>query len=318
MFGVFIRALAVALALFPALVLAQSPVRSFPPGMFQNRAALDASSGGAAYTGPGDIVASATIWLGLRAYTAAYATGLGNAADIVDTATGLASCTIPLTSSGDLNLSGTICPTVSPTVSVITFCTVTHAAGCSVSKLYDQTGGGLHLTQATLASMPTFVLNCVGSTHPCINFTGGQTLTNGTGFSLSRPYSSTAVIERTSGTGYECAICSNGFNQSWLFGNGANLINFYSNGDSTVAATDNAFHSASAANSIPNGLKIYIDGALTSASGVTATYSGAIGMGSAGGSLNCTCRVNEYGVWSGDFTTNNSVINANAKTYWGF
>lgn len=43
MFGAFIRTLAFALALFPALAFAQSsPLPGFPPGVFQSRAAIDA------------------------------------------------------------------------------------------------------------------------------------------------------------------------------------------------------------------------------------------------------------------------------------
>lgn len=46
MFGVFVRALAGALALFPALAFAQSsPLPGFPPGVFQSRAAIDAGGG---------------------------------------------------------------------------------------------------------------------------------------------------------------------------------------------------------------------------------------------------------------------------------
>ena len=47
MFGVFVRALAGALALFPALAFAQSsPLPGFPPGVFQSRAAIDAAPSG--------------------------------------------------------------------------------------------------------------------------------------------------------------------------------------------------------------------------------------------------------------------------------
>ena len=44
MFGAFIRSLVFALALFPALAFAQQPVLpGFPPGVFQNRGAIDAA-----------------------------------------------------------------------------------------------------------------------------------------------------------------------------------------------------------------------------------------------------------------------------------
>lgn len=48
MYGAFIRVLVLALALFPALAAGQ--ISSFPPGTFQNRAALDAGGGGGAST----------------------------------------------------------------------------------------------------------------------------------------------------------------------------------------------------------------------------------------------------------------------------
>ncbi|THD56752.1 MAG: hypothetical protein E8A46_02600, partial [Bradyrhizobium sp.] len=113
-------------------------------------------AGGGGYTGPGDII-TFTNWYGLRAYNGAYATATGNIADIVDTATGAASCTIVAKTTGDADLSTAYC---TGSVSVTTFCTVTHAAGCSVKKLYDQVGTN-HLTQATLTSMPLLVLSGV-------------------------------------------------------------------------------------------------------------------------------------------------------------
>ncbi len=44
MYGAFIRTLVFALVLFPVLAIAQSPIRAFPPGTFQNRAAIDGGS----------------------------------------------------------------------------------------------------------------------------------------------------------------------------------------------------------------------------------------------------------------------------------
>jgi hypothetical protein len=60
---------------------AHAQFSSFPPGTFNNRAALDAAGGGATNCSPtpcpGDVVSSATVWYGLRAYSLAKA---GNAA----------------------------------------------------------------------------------------------------------------------------------------------------------------------------------------------------------------------------------------------
>ena len=59
---------------FASAVLAQSvPLPGFPPGVFDNRAAL--APAGVSYTGPGNVVSGASAWWGLRAYNAA---DLGN------------------------------------------------------------------------------------------------------------------------------------------------------------------------------------------------------------------------------------------------
>lgn len=63
MFGSFIRALAVALALFPPLAFAQSsPIPGFPPGVFSNKAALDPAPSGGSFslTYESDAISSAT------------------------------------------------------------------------------------------------------------------------------------------------------------------------------------------------------------------------------------------------------------------
>lgn len=58
------------------VTLAQS-LPGFPPGAFSNQAAH--APAGVSYTGPGDVVSGATVWYGLRAYNAAYATGSNKA-----------------------------------------------------------------------------------------------------------------------------------------------------------------------------------------------------------------------------------------------
>src|SRR6185312_7207639 len=120
------------------------------------------SGGGGSYTGPGDAVAGVqAFWSPARAVTAAFAATGNPIADIVDTATGTAACTIHIGSNGFADMTTAVCPTGSPTVSVTTFCTVTHSGGCSITKLYEQTGLGVGgaMTQATLSLMPILLLN---------------------------------------------------------------------------------------------------------------------------------------------------------------
>jgi hypothetical protein len=133
----------------------------FPPGVLLGRGALDAAVV-PSYTGPGDVQPSPIYFQSCTfAVTAAYAAGNGNACDLVDTATGLASCTLKFASNGIQDLSSNLC--VGGTVSVTTFCTVTHPAGCSVTKAYDQTGNGHDFVEATLVNMPIFTFNALGT-----------------------------------------------------------------------------------------------------------------------------------------------------------
>ena len=128
-----------------------------------------------AYQGPGDIVSgAAAFWSCGRAYTAAFAATQGAICSLVDTATGAASCTLNVGTNGFANLTANVC--VGNTVSVTTFCTVTHAAGCSITEMFDQTGNGIHLTNITLASMPIFSLNAQNSLPCASNLSGAGSL----------------------------------------------------------------------------------------------------------------------------------------------
>lgn len=116
-----------------------------------------------AYQGPGDLgIGSFDMWGSTaRAYSAAFAATQGAIADLVDTATGAATCTMNVGTNGFANTSALVC--AGNTLSVTTFCTVTHPAGCSVTKLYDQTGNTRHLVNVTLATMPTLSFSSPGS-----------------------------------------------------------------------------------------------------------------------------------------------------------
>ena len=66
------------------LLCGQSTLPAFPPGMFSQRGALD---GTISYSGPGNVVTSALVWYGLRAYSAATrGNALINACNVGDAA----------------------------------------------------------------------------------------------------------------------------------------------------------------------------------------------------------------------------------------
>lgn len=92
------------------------------------------------YAGPGDIMPSWVIWAGLRAYNLAMR---GTACvDIYNTVT-TAIQTFNTLANGDLDAA-----------SIATFLGGNPGL---VSKLWDQSGNGFHLTQATVANMPQYV-----------------------------------------------------------------------------------------------------------------------------------------------------------------
>lgn len=119
-------------------------------------------SAGGGYTGPGDVVASAVGWWGLRAYNAAYATALGNAIEVCTAADAL--CTvIHVTATGGLNSSDL---TTSGCSAITT---------CTAKTLYDQSGNGHNCTQATIGNRYTFDPNKVSTGKPSLQDSGGNT-----------------------------------------------------------------------------------------------------------------------------------------------
>lgn len=259
----------------------------------------------AGYTGPGDINGTALGWWGLRAYNAAYATGSNPAIDVVDTATGLTTTTINIKTDGTLDVAA---------VDALGY-------AVSVSKLYDQTGNGRHFTQATLASMPTLTTSGVsglGSTRPAMNMST-QRMSTASGITQAQSFTVSFVGERTSGTAYGYIFGDNG--AVLLFNNAANGMAMFAGGSvPSATANDNVFHAAQALFSNASGA-LYIDG-----SNNTMASMGTTGLANAnlylytqngsGGFVNG--KFCEVGVWAGDKSSNNSSMNSNQHTYWGF
>ena len=143
-----------------------SVLPGFPPGVFQDRGALDATPAG--YSGPGDVVTGAVAWYGLRAYNAA---SLGNAAVNVCNSTGGVDVLCQ-----DFLTNATTGALVIATIGGVS-CGV---APCTIKIWYDQSGflncssAACNITQATIADRYTLVLNCLG-TLPCAQGAGAET-----------------------------------------------------------------------------------------------------------------------------------------------
>lgn len=271
---------------------------------------IDAAS--VSFTGAGDIISGALAWWGLRAYNAAYATGSNPAIDIVKTSDGSALQTINILSTGALDTA---------TISGLGY-------GVSVTKLYDQTGNGNHLTQATLANMPVLTLNSIG-VLPAMTFvrTSDQGLSTTTGIAFSQPHSISHVSKRTSGAAGWGTVVSFG-DASVVVGyedpfSGTTSLTLYASATFvTVSAADNSTHAIQLLGSGASSI-IYVDGSsnvvsagtLGSASG---TYTRAITLGEYNGVDGHDGTIHETGVWSGDKSGLFSSINSNQHAYWGF
>ena len=245
-----------------------------------------AGSASAAYVGPGNVAgwSGFTEWFSCaRGFTAAYASGGGNACDIVDTATGLASCTMKLKSTGFADLTSAIC--AGNTVSVTTFCTVTHAAGCSVTKMYDQTGHSNDITQATLANMPILNLSAQNSL-PCPVWSAS----NGMGFAttgvqnIPQPLTISMVTFHvgSSGSAADTPI-SDGSVLTFFSGTSANTITTFAGGSNESVTgngvADNAWLALQDVWDDTNSLSaIYANGTNTLYNGI-----GTAGLGNGGG-----------------------------------
>jgi hypothetical protein len=251
-----------ALALLGFLAIPARPMFFNPPMFMPKTAAV-------AYSGPGDVVAGANFWLGLRAYTNALANAGATTNPVMDVrgATTAGACTIFLkgTGTGGLDLTtagaggiGNQCLS-----GATTFCTVTNTS-CTVSKLYDQTGSGFHQLQATAANQPPLSFNCIGS-QPCLSPVGTSFMqTSGNGTAI-QPFTVLGVYERKGNfTTYQNTVrCNGGATASLLFNNAANGVLAYAGNLTAIeAASDNVLHALSG---VINGAtsSIMVDGANT-------------------------------------------------------
>jgi len=198
---------------------------------FQSPAIFGAAGGGgSSYSGPGDVNALGNFWA-LRAYSNAYALRTAAAIDIVDSG-GANAATINVLTTGALDSS-----TLSSWI--------TAHGTASVAKIYDQVSTK-HLTQGTVANMPTINMTGINS-KPVMIFNGtSQCLSNSSGSTISDPFGALAVAKSTNNGAQQDVFADDGT----LLQIGANSGGTHSNtmfayGGASVsaAATDGVAHS---------------------------------------------------------------------------
>lgn len=263
------------------------------------------ASPAAAYAGPGDIVAGATAWYGLRAYsTADRGNRLLNVCNVADVA-----C-------ADLSSDATTGALVIGTIGGSSCSNVT----CTIKTMYDRSGNGNDITQATIGTRPTLVVSCVNSL-PCSQFSGSQFL-SGSSISKSQPITISTVAIRTGSFSAFSALVSlhrTGDVTTLDFFSSANNASIYSGSVLSAAALDNAWH---ALQGIFNGgsSAVNVNNSVTSGAAGSGGTDGGIAFGANPTFLNdkLTGKITEGGYWPIAFSAGNQTAMCNNQfTYWG-
>ena len=179
--------------------------------------------------GPGDIVGSASGWWGLRAYS--IATRGNNAINLRRDSDNATSDFATLAASGDLD--------------VASITSWKGAANLFCTKLYDQTGNGHDVSQATAANQPPFILNAIG-TKPALRGNGSNYyLNNNSSISASQPFSLSAFAMRSGGAtaNAQTIWASNSNSDSFGFSTSTGVVSGYFGATGTVSGnTEGNYH----------------------------------------------------------------------------
>ncbi len=266
----------------------------------------------AVYSGPGDIVSGATAWWGLRAYNAAYATGLNKLANVC-TPLDVTCADVNSDANGNFDIGSVGALTCNNGASI-----------CTVKILYDQSGNTNDLTQATIANRATLIVagasnGCPSDGFPCMAFTTSQGYSRTPG-TQAQPYSMIAVAIRTSAFTSFGSILS--FNNGFIglyFNSDANQFAFFATSILIKTASDSVWHSLLGIGNGASG-KVAVDGSITTGnagnSSITATTS-TLGDDTIGDPL--MGKMTESGYWPLAITTQNITdLNTNIHSYWNF
>ena len=282
-------------------------------------------AGPAGFQGPGDITSGGIFFVSPgRAYNAAYAAGQNPLADLVDTATGLLTCTEKVGTNGFADLTTAYCPTASPTTNVVTWCTVT-VGGCSITKLYDQTGTGNHVVQATLANMPALTFNAQNGLPCAAGGSNSPRLVTAGNIVQVLPFTMGGVAMRGSGFTTVQTIQSNANANFLRFAASANQVTAASSTPVNLTAADSSFHALLAVVSATAPL-FAVDSSAntsTSTSGTTTTSSteGIVGRNTGANPLLAGGFVCEDWIYPADLNSSYQAMLANMRSAtngWNF
>lgn len=282
------------------LVLAQQP-----RAWWQSVSQVAISGGGGGYTGPGDVVASATAWYGFRAYNSAdRGNRLLNVCNVAD-----AAC-------ADLSSDASTGALVISTIGGSSCAVVT----CTIKTAYDRSGNTRDATQATIGARPTLTVSCVNGL-PCAacSAAASQTLVATAATSIAQPWTVSAVANHGDTVNQRWVMAKSG---TWAVGWGtadpaAGMYAGVGITDGSNAA-DGSWHAlqyvANGAASVVN-----VNDTKTTVSPGTNTLSNNYGIcsdGAGGGFI--TATITEAGIWPSGFSSaNQTAMCHNQFAYWG-
>lgn len=257
---------------------------------------------GPSYTGPGDIVSGALWWAGLRAYSAAT---IGNNAVRIIRASDSTQQNFVTVSGGHLDYS-----------SIATFLTATSG---KIVTLFDQTGNGRDVTQATDANRPAYNASGPGG-RAQIDFTkaSNTSLANGTTITQSQVYTFVAAANHTSDAAQQSLLLAglgaNTIQLGYRF-SADNQVFLYAGSNAGATASDGSFH---ALQGVFNGASsdMNVDGSTNTVNPGTAGIANDgvyLGLTNGGGQPFGGALL-EAGIWPGSVTS----LSANIHSYYGF
>ena len=220
----------------------------------------------------------------------------------------------------------TLASGVFDTATAASFCASTI---CTVVKVYDQSGGnacGGSACDLTVAypAAPTLAFTCNGS-QPCMTFNGStQGLASaGTITSAPQPISMSVVADPTAGFGSEFS-CASGYQE------GVYVSDSHGGGSQSQIYAGYTFYAAAPALGAWFAGQFVANSSASTISINSGTYTGTGDAGTedctgaavvmSGGSGNYfTGNLEEFGIWpTGLSSTQQSNMDSNQRTYWGF
>jgi hypothetical protein len=277
------------------------------------------SAGGGAYTGIGDIKSGAFVYIGVRAYSAAYAAAHGKAWQLTRSSDST-QCDVVLTTAGDLDTTTANC--AGNTQTIIQWCTSTN---CLISTGYDQSGNGRDYGYLLGSNnFPLFTSACVNG-HYCITTIAGTDTGYGsaTTLTVASPWSASMVASRNAASTFQVVVSSQDSNLYLGYANAANTARLANTAAITATASDGAFHAITGVNN-GAGSVLAVDGTETTGnSGTTGPSSTPLCMwGSSSGCVSGNLFAGKFAelvIYSNVALTlgERNSIKANQSAYYG-